>query len=298
MPSCRTINLLCQRSLTMGIILTLMLVLAKLQADRYTGASPTTMKQPDTYSNPGMVPNYNGSPVTKPGQKASSSKDPGEVRTSNKMNPKKGNYSGQPSQKHSVINDAGNKALKHEVENKYGNSQGSPKQGVYENARKHANTAPTNNSKAGLKNGGQFQSNAMMMMSPFPVGAGGQPVGMVPQMPMYQPIAVQTGAGIQLMHPGFYPHMQMGMQPMGYPMMGMQGYSKQGSDPIAPAPYNYMSNQYIVGSKSANNYFPNDQRDGHQRHGLTEQGNFNVNRTYLERFRRIYTDQVSWRLRK
>jgi hypothetical protein len=233
--------------------------------------------------NQGGSSNYTGSPITKPGQKASSSKDPGEVRTDNEMNHKKGNYSSLNSQKQSVINDAGSKALRSDIDAKYTNNQGSPKQAGYENARKQANTAPTNNSKAGLKNGGQFQSNAMMMMAPFPMGPGGQPMAMMSPMPMYQPIAVQTGAGIQMMHPSYYPHMQMGGQPMGYPMMGMQGYSKQGSEPIAPAPYSYMSNQYILGSKSANNYFPNDQINGQNRHGMTEQGNFGVDQANTER---------------
>ena len=178
------------------------------------------------------------------------------------------------------MNDAGSKALKQDADGRYSTNNSNAKP-VYEEARKQANTAPTNNSKAGMKNGGQFQSNAMMMMAPFPMNNGMQPMGMMTPMPMYQPVAVHTSNGLQMMQPGYYPQMGMNVQPVAYPMMGMQGYpTKPGGDSMASGNYAYMPNQYILGSKSASNYYSHNNfdpsSDPNNRHGLTEQGNFHV----------------------
>lgn len=249
--------------------------------DRRNAAQPNPFKSNESQGQGGVPITQSGSPVPKSRHKASSSKDPGEVTPVNEITAKKGNYSGIVSQKNTVMNEAGSKALKAEADKRYRSNPNDSRQGELDDARKHANTAPTNNYKSGLKNSGQFQSNAMMMMAPFPMGPGGQPMSMMAAMPMYQPIAVQTGSGIQMMHPGFYPQTPMNIGAIPYQMLGAPGYPvKPGSEVHSPAQFNYMSNQYVMGSKSANNYYPQNQGQAHSelnhRHGMTEQGNFNV----------------------
>ena len=176
------------------------------------------------------------------------------------------------------MNDAGSKALRNEKGSRYSNNNSSMKQAIYDDARKHANTAPSNNSKPEMKVGGQFQSNAMMMMAPFPVSAGNHPMGM---MPMYQPISVHTSNGIQMMQPGYYPQMGVNIHQMPMHMVGIPSYPQHPNQNAGHSgQYAYMPGQHVVGSKSASNYYSHnnlqDHTDASLRHGATEQGNFHV----------------------
>lgn len=144
----------------------------------------------------------------------------------------------------------------------------------YGATRKQTNTAPTQSASSGVKIGGHFQSNAMLMMAPNPVYGQGQGHPMMGQPPMYQPMMVPMNNGYQMMPPGFYPMPPMGYQPgANLPMSNLYAMQQgAGGYPAGGNPIN--------GTKSASNYFSQQEEDmnnqAHRRHGKTDQGDFKV----------------------
>lgn len=181
----------------------------------------------------------------------------------------------QPQKKQNVINDAGSKARKGEGNARSSVNDNENKNSTYTAGRKQTNTAPTQSASSGVKVGGHFQSNAMMIMAPYPAQSQGMMYGAMGQMPMYQPVPVQMSNGYQMMPPGFYPMPAMGYQSGGN-LLAANQYG------MAPAGFNYpVGGTQASGTKSASHYFPghdDDRGEYDQRiHGKTDQGDFKVN---------------------